>query len=93
MPDNPLSKMRLVDPAEVAELLAISVDEVLQLADERRLRGVRVGSPARLRIEEASIADYLDDQAEDERRRALWRQSNEASFPELWGNGIIRRPE
>ncbi|MBF0815166.1 DNA-binding protein [Microbacterium paludicola] len=76
---------RLVPPAQVAELLGIGVDEVVELVQEGHLRGMRVGSPARWRIEHASVAEYLDAQAEEARRMALWRQSNAASFPELWG--------
>ena len=60
---------------------------------EGRLRGVRVGSPARWRVDQASVADYLDDQAEEARRMALWRQSSTASFPELWGTGVVRNPD
>ena len=71
----------------------MSVDEVMALVEQRRLRGHRVGSPARWRIEEASVAEYLDEQAEEARRIALWRQSNEASFPELWGTGVVRNPD
>lgn len=73
--------------AQVAELLDISVDEVVALVHEGRLRGMRVGSPARWRVEEDSVDAYLEDQAEEARRMALWRQSNAASFPELWGRG------
>ncbi|MFB9645858.1 helix-turn-helix domain-containing protein [Microbacterium terregens] len=89
----PTSDVRLLAPAQVAEVLGISVDEVMALVDERRLRGMRVGSPARWRIEEASVAEYLDAQTEEARRMALWRQSNEASFPELWGTGIVGKPD
>lgn len=81
---------RMLAPAQAAELLGISVDEVMALVLEGRLRGMRVGSPARWRVVEASISDYLDDEAEVARRMALWRQSGTASFPELWGTGTIR---
>jgi excisionase family DNA binding protein len=93
MPENPTPAVRFLAPAQVAEALGVSLEEVLALVDERRLRGLRVGSPARLRIEEASVAEYLDDQAEETRRMALWHQSNEASFPELWGAGSVRNPD
>lgn len=85
--------MRLLAPAQVAEVLSVTVDEVVELVLEGRLRGARVGSPAQWRIEEASLAGYLEDQAEEARRMALWRQSNAASFPELWGSGIVRNPD
>lgn len=78
---------RLLTPAEVAEMLQLSVDEVVALVLDARLRGIKVGSPGRWRIESASVEGYLDDQAEEARRMALWRESNAASFPELWGRG------
>ena len=93
MPDIPTSDVRLLAPAQVAEVLGVSIDEVMALVEQARLRGMRVGSPARWRVEEASVAEYLDEQAEEARRMALWRQSNEASFPELWGTGIIRNAD
>jgi len=89
MPDRPPSGSRLLAPAQVAELLAVSVEEVVALVHEGRLRGMRVGSPARWRVEEDSVDAYLEDQTEEARRMALWRQSNAASFPELWGRGRV----
>jgi excisionase family DNA binding protein len=93
MPDLPSAGMRLLAPAQVAELLAVSVDEVMDLVHEGLIRGVRVGTPQRWRVEEESVSAYLDDQAEEARRIALWRQSNAASFPELWGSGRVRYPD
>ncbi|GAA1956469.1 helix-turn-helix domain-containing protein [Microbacterium aquimaris] len=93
MPDTPAAGTRLLAPAQVAEVLAIEVGEVIALIEEGRLVGMRVGSPARWRIDESSVAAYLDDQAEEARRMALWRQSNAASFPELWGTGSVRNPD
>ncbi|GLJ61084.1 helix-turn-helix domain-containing protein [Microbacterium sp. JZ70] len=87
MPDN--SDVRYLAPAQVAELLGIEADEVVELVHAGRLRGARLGSPARWRIEQLSVDEYLEDQHEETRRMALWRESNEASFPELWGR---RRP-
>ncbi|WP_169581633.1 MULTISPECIES: helix-turn-helix domain-containing protein [Microbacterium] len=90
MPEIPTSDARLLAPAQVGELLGVSVDEVMALVLEGRLRGMRVGSPARWRVEESSVSTYLDDQAEEARRTALWRQAQNASFPELWGSGPVR---
>lgn len=83
----------MVSPAQVAEALDLTVDEVMALVFDGRLRGARLGSPMRWRIEQTSVADYLDDQTEEVRRMALWRQSSAASFPELWGAGRIRHPD
>ncbi|MBS1675545.1 MAG: helix-turn-helix domain-containing protein [Actinobacteria bacterium] len=85
MPDASTPAPRYLAPAQVAELLGVRVDEIVDLVQQGSLRGARLGSPAAWRIEEASIDDYLAEQAEDVRRRALWRQANAASFPELWG--------
>jgi excisionase family DNA binding protein len=93
MPELPPSGARLLAPAQVAELLDVSVEDVLALVHEGRLRGMRVGAPPRWRVEEESVGIYLDDQAEEARRIALWRQSNAASFPELWGSGQVRNPD
>jgi hypothetical protein len=93
MPDTPRPEARLVAPAQVAEALCVSVEEVVALAMEGRLRGVCVGTPPQWRIAEDSVTAYLDEQAEQTRLMALWRQSNAASFPELWGTGHVRRPD
>ncbi|MDY0909049.1 DNA-binding protein [Microbacterium sp. CFBP9034] len=93
MPEIPTSDVRLLAPAQVGEVLGVSVDEVMALVLDGQLRGIRVGSPARWRVEEASVASYLDDQAEEARRMALWRQAQGASFPELWGTGAVRHSD
>jgi excisionase family DNA binding protein len=85
MTDSPAAVPRFLAPAQVAELLSIEVDEVVALVYEGRLRGSQLGSPARWRVEESSLAEYLAEQSEEARRMALWRQANEASFPEVWG--------
>jgi len=82
---TPASAPRFLAPAQVAELLSIEVDEVIALVIAGRLRGAQLGSPARWRVEEESVSDYLAEQTEEARRMALWRQADEASFPEVWG--------
>ncbi|WP_312678382.1 helix-turn-helix domain-containing protein [Microbacterium sp.] len=93
MPEPTDSGVRLLAPSQVAEMLHLPVDEVIALVLDGRLRGARIGTPARWRIEADSVAGYLDDQAEEARRIALWRESNAASFPELWGRGAVRNPD
>lgn len=73
-------------PAQVAELLGISPEEVVALVYDGALRGTQLGRPASWRIERESVRDYLDDQNEQSRRHALWHQSNVASMPEVWGS-------
>lgn len=91
MPDSPTSAPRFLAPAQVAELLSIDVDEVIALVHAGHLRGSQLGAPARWRVEESSIQEYLSEQSEQARRMALWRQSNEASFPEVWGTSSAHR--
>lgn len=90
MPESPPFGAAHLTASQAAELIGCSVDDVVTLVHEARLRGAKVGAPARWRIEESSIREYLDDQVEITRREALWRQSQNASFPELWGSGPIR---
>lgn len=85
MADSPASAPRFLAPAQVAELLSVEVHEVIELIMSGQLRGSQLGSPARWRVEETSLSDYLAAQSEEARRMALWQQSNEASFPEVWG--------
>ncbi|WP_101846464.1 helix-turn-helix domain-containing protein [Zhihengliuella sp. ISTPL4] len=90
MTPAPPHARRFLAPAQVAELLSVDVDEVITLVHAGQLRGAPLGAPARWRIEEASIEEYLAAQAEEGRRMALWRQSQAASFPELWGPSTTR---
>ena len=89
MPEASPPPARLMTASQVAELLSIDVDEVVALIMDSRLEGARVGSPPRWRVSAESVEAYLDAQAEEARRMALWRESNTASFPELWGRGPI----
>lgn len=88
MPDA-LPRNVLLTASQVADMLSIDVDEVIALTMDGRLSGSRVGSPPRWRITADSLDAYLDAQVEDARRMALWRESNAASFPELWGRGVV----
>lgn len=81
---------RFLAPSQVAELLTISVDEVIHLVQEGRLRGAKLGVPARWRVDEASVSTYLEEQVEEARQMSLWAQSQAASFPELWSTGAYR---
>ncbi|MDF2665983.1 MAG: hypothetical protein K0R81_1833 [Microbacterium sp.] len=84
---------RYVDPDAVAERLGMTRDEVLALIERGEIRAIETGVPARWRVDEDSVTAYIDDRIEVARRSALWNQSQEASFPELWGEGHIRHPD
>ena len=85
MSESPSEVPRYLTPAQVAELLSLSVEDVIALVHEGRLHGAQLGSTPQWRIEADSVNDYLDDQTEIARRTALWHQSETASFPEVWG--------
>lgn len=91
MPESHAPVPQYLAPAQVAELLQLSVDEVIELVQEGRLRGAQLGSPARWRVDESSLGEYLAEQSEIARRMALWRQSQTASFPEVWGTTSSQR--
>jgi len=93
MPDTSASAARQLSPAEAAELLGLSVDEVMELVQTAQVQAMRVGSPARWRIDASSLERYIEDRIEIARRTALWAQANEASFPELWGSGPVRHSD
>lgn len=93
MPEARSPQERLLAPSQVAEMLQISADEVVALIIDGRLEGMKAGVPARWRVVASSVGAYLDAQAEEARRAALWRESNAASFPELWGRGAVRHPD
>jgi len=84
---------RFIGAEAVAERLGISRDDVLSLLARGEIRGIEAGEPPRLLIDEASVTSFIDDRVEVARRSALWRQSQEASFPELWGEGEVRHPD
>ncbi|MDX2377066.1 helix-turn-helix domain-containing protein [Microbacterium sp. LRZ72] len=93
MSESPPFGVRYLAPSQVAELLSVSVDEVMELVHDGRLRGARLGSPAKWRIEEESLRGYIADQVEEARQMHLWEQSQAASFPEVWNRGAPGRPE
>lgn len=81
---------RFVAAEDVAESLGLTIDQVVDLIHEGHLRAIALGAPPRWRVAVASVEVFLDDRSETARRTALWRQSQAASFPELWGRGDIR---
>lgn len=80
-----MTRARFLTPSEVAELLGLEVESVMELGREGRISAVRIGSPGVWRIDADSVNAYLADRTEESRRRALWRESQNASIPEVWG--------
>ena len=53
-----MSKDKLLKPAEVAETLNISTDKVIQMVNNKTLRGIRLG-PRTIRIFQGSLNELL----------------------------------
>jgi excisionase family DNA binding protein len=77
---------RFLSAADAAEVLGVEPREVVALVGSGSLPGIRVGDG--WRIEEDVLQSWIDEQYEEERRRALWEQSQSASIADLFG----RRP-
>ncbi|MFF7681620.1 excisionase family DNA-binding protein [Microbacterium sp. NPDC007973] len=93
MPVDPSPEERFVALEHAAAALALTPDEIVTLVHEGHLRAAALGSPARWRIDRDSVDAYVEARIEDARRAALWRQSQAASFPELWGRGELRHDD
>ena len=93
MSADPSPDDRFVDPENAAAVLGLAPDDVIALVHEGHLRGAVLGSPGRWRIDRDSVDAYVEARTEDARRAALWRQSQAASFPELWGRGEVRHDD
>lgn len=85
MATSPEPQHRYLPPADVAQLLSISVDDVLSLLLMGQLLGFRVPESNTWRIREDSVTAFLVEQTENVRRHALWQEAQAASFPEHWG--------
>lgn len=80
---------RFLTVADCAEVLNLEVAEVTDLVDSGELPAIRVA--AQWRIERDVLESYIAELYEQQRRRALWQQSEFASLVELSG-GVILRP-
>jgi excisionase family DNA binding protein len=79
---------RFLTIGDVAEVLNVEVSEIAALVDSGELPAIRVGS--QLRVERRVLESYIAALYEQQRRRALWEQSDFASLAELSGGTIIR---
>lgn len=86
MATSPQHQQRFLPPAEVAQLLSVSVDDVISLIMMGQLAGFQVPETQSWRIYEDSVSAFLVEQTENIRRHALWQEAQMASFPEHWGS-------
>lgn len=77
---------RFLTPADAAQLLAVSLDEVFSLITSGELPAIRVAQ--QWRIEHHQLETYIADRYEETRRMALW---NQAEFADLADFGDYQR--
>jgi len=82
---------RFLTAADCAEVLNVEVSDVMALVETGELPAIRVG--AQWRIERDVLESYIASLYEEQRRRALWEQSDFASLAELSGGTILRPGE
>ena len=68
---------------DVALALDVRVRDIVQLIDDGELAGIVVGGHQR--VTQAALEQYLADQHEQQRRAALWQESQTASVIDLFG--------
>jgi len=74
MEDNGLGRFLTI--ADIAEQLAISVDEVHQLVRSGELPAIRIGAKGQWRVERSVLEGYIDGKYEETRRLSLWNQAD-----------------
>ncbi|GAB2520573.1 helix-turn-helix domain-containing protein [Paramicrobacterium agarici] len=74
---------RFLTVADASEILNISIDEVHELITSAELPAIRVGSPARWRVERRVLEDYIQQKYEETRRMSLWHEANAASIQDI----------
>jgi excisionase family DNA binding protein len=82
---------RFLTVADCAEILNVEVADVAALVESGELPAIRVG--AQWRVERDVLESYIASLYEQQRRRALWEQSDFASLAELSGGTILRPGE
>lgn len=82
---------RFLTASDCAEILNVEVADVTALVDTGELPAIKVG--AQWRIEREVLESYIARLYEEQRRHALWEQSDFASLAELSGGTVIRPSE
>ena len=80
---------RFLTVTDCAEVLNVEVADVTALLETGELPAIRVG--AHWRIERDVLESYIAELYEQQRRRALWDQSDFASLADLSAHSV-RRP-
>ncbi|WP_344775073.1 helix-turn-helix domain-containing protein [Gryllotalpicola kribbensis] len=80
--------VRFLTTADCAEILNVELADVTALVETGELPAIKVGP--QWRIEREVLESYIASLYEEQRRRALWEQSDFASLTELSGGTILR---
>ncbi|TFC35792.1 helix-turn-helix domain-containing protein [Cryobacterium sp. TMT2-42-4] len=96
---------RFLTLADTAEILLLTVAEVLELVRTGELPAIRLGTQSTpaggagtigfgragvWRVERVVLESFIEAKYEEARRMSLWQQSDFGNIPELSGGTIIR---
>ncbi|HEY0247561.1 MAG TPA: helix-turn-helix domain-containing protein [Gryllotalpicola sp.] len=79
---------RFLTVVDCAEILNVEAEDVAALLESGELPAIRVSE--QWRVEREVLETYITELYEQQRRRALWEQSDFASLAELSGGTILR---
>lgn len=82
---------RFLTVADCAEILNVEAADVVALLDSGELPAIRLSG--QWRIEREVLESYIAELYEQQRRRALWEQSDFASLAELSAGAIVELGE
>lgn len=73
---------RFLTPADVAEILNVSVAEVTEMIREGELPAIQLNAGL-WRVERTVLREFIDGKYEEARRLALWNQASFVDLPEF----------
>jgi len=82
---EPVNERRFLSAADAAEVLGVEPREVVELVASGSLPGIRVAGG--WRVEHDVLQSWIDERYEEQRRHALWLESQSASIADLFGPG------
>ncbi len=75
---------RFLTVADVAEVLNVSASQAYAMVRSGELPAIKLGSSGHWRVERALLEGWITDKYEENRRRAMWNESEYADLPELF---------
>jgi excisionase family DNA binding protein len=75
---------RFLTLADVAEVLNVSASQAYALVRSGELPAIKVGGNGHWRVERTVLESYIAGKYEENRRRAMWNESEFADLPELF---------